>query len=254
MALLGRAAAALRQRGLRMSVNAWWRRRRVGARRARWLRVAGGGATRQALNGWRAMVDERAMVRRAGASMPARAAGGDECGTGLVAAHVDDRTDGRAAAALRQRGLRASFNGWLEAAAGRRDAIALMVGGRRTEGAFNTWLAVAAERQAAVDMMRRGGGALQRRRRMAATRGSRQRGSGARRSALIARSGSPSVGCARASTDGWAPTSRTAAAAGGWSRRRRGRCGAFNSWRELGVERAGRRAGASLRHRGCARR
>ena len=78
MALLGRAAAALRQRGLRMSVNAWVEAAEESARRRapQRLRLAGGArATRRALNSWRAMVDERAMMRRAGASMRQRGCG-----------------------------------------------------------------------------------------------------------------------------------------------------------------------------------
>ena len=89
---------AITNKGLRTGLNAWveaaaeW-----GYQRGLLFGIASpkGRAMRQALNSWCAMVDEREMMRRAGASM-------------------------------RQRGLRAAMNAWAELVATRASTVAQM--------------------------------------------------------------------------------------------------------------------------------
>ena len=182
IALMKRAAAALAQRGLRSGLTAWVEAAADFAyRRGLLFGIASpkGRAMRRGLNSWRALAEERALMRRAGASLRHRGLRaatsawretarerrararrmtgvlkslspkgramrrGLNSWRGMVAQRTLMR---RAAAAVAQRGLRFGFNGWLDAArelGHQRFLLSSIVSpeGRALRRALNSWRA-----------------------------------------------------------------------------------------------------------------
>jgi hypothetical protein len=176
LAVLGRAVAALRQRGLRRALNGWLEAAHAHWRRVGLLRSAVSPelrAARRALNCWRDAAATWAVMRRAAAALSRREQRA-ALNTWLAAAAAHAGAVSQLAqvvAALRLRGTRRAFNSWSVAAAARTEALrrlayaatALSIDGRRCRRALVAWMEAAAASATALLRLRRAVAAIARR-------------------------------------------------------------------------------------------